>query len=190
VVGCGTSTKSSEEEELAQALELTMPSSRRSISHGVSTKSEKQLSLESGSAHLVALNQVARSVIDEARGQHPDLIFTCRDRSVLKINNSPLEVRTRSRSGSTGSGYGLAVTWGFRHARVHDLKHTFGQRLRAAGVSFEDRQDLLGHRTARITAHYSQAELENLLAAAEQVCAQGSRKSPALVLLRKQSAGS
>ena len=31
--------------------------------------------------------------------------------------------------------------------RVHDLKHTFGRRLRAAGVSFEDRQDLLGHRS-------------------------------------------
>ena len=32
--------------------------------------------------------------------------------------------------------------------RVHDLKHTFGRRLRAAGVSFEDRQDLLGHKSA------------------------------------------
>jgi hypothetical protein len=30
-------------------------------------------------------------------------------------------------------------------------KHTFGRRLRAAGVSFEDRQDLLGHRSVRIT---------------------------------------
>lgn len=29
--------------------------------------------------------------------------------------------------------------------RVHDLKHTFDRRLRAAGVGFEDRQDLLGH---------------------------------------------
>ena len=38
------------------------------------------------------------------------------------------------------------VPQGFRNVRVHDLKHTFGQRLRAAGVSFEDRQDLLGHR--------------------------------------------
>jgi hypothetical protein len=26
------------------------------------------------------------------------------------------------------------------------MKHTFGRRLRAAGVSFEDRQDLLGHK--------------------------------------------
>jgi integrase len=32
-----------------------------------------------------------------------------------------------------------------RRVRVHDLKHTFGRRLRAAEVSFEDRQDLLGH---------------------------------------------
>jgi hypothetical protein len=30
----------------------------------------------------------------------------------------------------------------------------FGRRLRAAGVSFEDRQDLLGHRSGRITTHY------------------------------------
>jgi hypothetical protein len=31
--------------------------------------------------------------------------------------------------------------------RVHDLEHTFGRRLRAAGAGFEDRQDLLGHRS-------------------------------------------
>jgi integrase len=34
--------------------------------------------------------------------------------------------------------------------RVNDLKHTFGRRLRAAGVSFEDKQDLLGHKSGRI----------------------------------------
>jgi integrase len=54
--------------------------------------------------------------------------------------------------------------------RVHDLKHTFGRRLRAAGVSFEDRQDLLGHRSGRITTHYSAAELTNLIEAANKVC--------------------
>ena len=64
---------------------------------------------------------------------------------------------------------------GFRKVRVHDLKHTFGRRLRAAGVSFEDRQDLLGHKSGRITTHYSQAELGNLITAAEKVC--GDEKS-------------
>jgi hypothetical protein len=68
---------------------------------------------------------------------------------------------------------------GFRNVRVHDLKHTFGRRLRAAGVSFEDRQDLLGHKGGGITTHYSQAELSNLIAAAEKVCETESRKSPA-----------
>jgi hypothetical protein len=51
--------------------------------------------------------------------------------------------------------------------REHDLEHTFGRRLLAAGVSFEDRQDLLGHKSGRITTHYSQTELSNLIAAAQ-----------------------
>jgi integrase len=51
---------------------------------------------------------------------------------------------------------------GLPQVRVHDLKHTFGRRLRAAGVNFEDRQDLLAHRSGRITTHYSAAELGNL----------------------------
>ncbi len=54
--------------------------------------------------------------------------------------------------------------------RVHDLKHTFGHRLRAAGVPFEERQDLLGHRSGRITTHYSAPDIARLLEAAERVC--------------------
>jgi hypothetical protein len=67
---------------------------------------------------------------------------------------------------------------------VHDLKHTFGRRLRAAGVSFEDRQDLLGHKSGRITTHYSAAELHNLIEAANKVCERRSN-STVLTLLRK-----
>ena len=67
--------------------------------------------------------------------------------------------------------------------RVHDLKHTFGRRLRAAGVSFEDRQDLLGHRSGRITTHYSAVELGSLFEAAETVAEQNGRR-PELVVLR------
>ena len=73
-----------------------------------------------------------------------------------------------------------------KHARVH-TRHTFGRRLRAAGVSFEDRQDLLGHKSGRIITHYSAAELGNLIAAADRVCGENSRKSPALVVLKRQA---
>jgi integrase len=66
---------------------------------------------------------------------------------------------------------------------VHDLKHTFARRLRAAGVSFEDRQDLLGHKSGRVTTHYSAADLQNLIDAANRVCESESCKKPALVVL-------
>jgi len=48
-----------------------------------------------------------------------------------------------------------------------------GRRLWVAGVSFEDRQDRLGHRSGRITAHYSAAELWRLIDAANSVCERG-----------------
>ena len=53
--------------------------------------------------------------------------------------------------------------------RVHDLKHTCGRRLRAAGVSLEDRQDILAHKTGRITTHYSAPEIGNLVAAVNRI---------------------
>ncbi|MHB1953553.1 MAG: hypothetical protein ACYCOU_07350 [Sulfobacillus sp.] len=57
-------------------------------------------------------------------------------------------------------------------------------------MSFDDRQDLLGHKSGRITTHYSAAELASLIAAAEKVCGQESRKSAALVLLKQRAVGS
>jgi len=61
---------------------------------------------------------------------------------------------------------------------VHDLRHSFGHRLRAAGVSFEDRQDLLGHKSAGIITHYSSPDLIRLLEAANLLY----EKRPATVL--------
>jgi hypothetical protein len=69
--------------------------------------------------------------------------------------------------------------------RVHDLKHTFGRRLRSADVFYEDRQDLLGHKSSRITTHYSERDLKNLRCAAEKVCADENGKKPALLILRR-----
>ncbi len=85
------------------------------------------------------------------------------------------------------AGKHARIRSGLPQVRVHDLKHTFGRRLRAAGVSFEDRQDLLGHKSGRITTHYSQAELVQLINAANKVCGDESRKSPALVILRNKN---
>ncbi len=69
--------------------------------------------------------------------------------------------------------------------RIHDLKHTFGRRLRAAGIPLETRKVLLGHRNGDITSHYSAPELEELLDAVGRVCSEKSGKTPALVILRQ-----
>jgi hypothetical protein len=55
-------------------------------------------------------------------------------------------------------------------------------------VSFEDRQDLLGHRSGRITTHYSAADLSRLIEAADSVCERDGRR-PELVVLRSALQG-
>ena len=118
---------------------------------------------------LVVLNRVAKSVVDGQREKHPTYVFTYDGHSIGKINNS---------------AWKKAVARLDFHVRVHDLKHTFGRRLRAAGVNFETRQDLLGHKSHRITTHYSKAELTELIEASNKVCEQG-QNAPQLVILRQ-----
>jgi len=122
----------------------------------------------------LVLNGAAAAVIEAQRGKHPEKVFTCRGRPINWTYGAAWR-KARARAG-------------LPQVRVHDLKHTFGRRLRAAGISFEDRQDLLGHKSSRITTHYSEAELANLIAAADSVCETESRKSPALVILRTKKA--
>ncbi|MBI2803267.1 MAG: tyrosine-type recombinase/integrase [Gammaproteobacteria bacterium] len=82
-------------------------------------------------------------------------------RTLLSFSGSELLMRTyhgHSMTMMNNSAWQAArVRVGMTQVRVHDLKHTFGRRLRAAGVSFEDRQDLLRHKSGRITTHYSAA---------------------------------
>jgi integrase len=75
---------------------------------------------------LVVLNRVAKALIEEVRGIHSDYVFSYRGKRLQRM---------RSHGWLTACAQA-----GLSHVRVHDLKHTFGRRLRAAGVSFEDRQ--------------------------------------------------
>jgi hypothetical protein len=83
-----------------------------------------------------------------------------------------------------GRRFGSSASGGFRSIRVHDLKHTYGHRPRAAGVGFEDRKILLGHKSDHVTTHYSAPEIGALVEASERVCELKSRKSPALAIVR------
>jgi integrase len=130
--------------------------------------------VKNGEERLVVLNRVAKSVVESVRGVNRMYVFTYCGRRLRNMNNTAWRKARKEAALS--------------QVRIHDLKHTFGRRLRAAGVSFEDRQDLLGHKSGRITSHYSAAELGSLIDAANQVVGEGSRKSPALVVLKKKAA--
>jgi len=125
--------------------------------------------VKNGEDRLVILNDEAKAVIEEVRGCHSEYVFSYNGRPVTRMNNTAWRNARKKAK--------------LDELRVHDLKHTFGRRLRAAGVSYEDRQDLLGHRSGRITTHYSQAELSNLLEAANLII-QSRCESKELTILR------
>lgn len=75
---------------------------------------------------------------------------------------------------------------GYSTVKVHDLKHTFGKRLRSCRVVLETRKVMLGHKNGDITSHYSAPEIEELLEAANRVCQFNSVKSPSITLLKRK----
>ena len=120
---------------------------------------------------LVVLNKIAEKVINKRRNIHPEYVFTYKDKKLTKMNNTAWKNARKKAS--------------LEEVRIHDLKHTFGERLRANGVSHEDRQELLGHRASNITTHYSGASIQKLIDAANTVC-ETSIQQPIITLRRLQ----
>jgi integrase len=103
---------------------------------------------KNGEERVVMLNRLAREVIERQREKHAERVFTYEGRPVTRVLNT--------------SWKKARIKAGLPHLRVHDLRHTFGHRLRAAGVHAEDRKALLGHTNGDITTHYSAPDLRRL----------------------------
>lgn len=132
---------------------------------------------------LIVLNRTARSVVGAQRGKDRTWVFSYDGRRLSRIYNKAWRRARREASEVYEREIGGACPKGFQRVRVHDLKHTFGRRLRSVGVSPETRRVLLGHKNGDITTHYSAPEITELLDTAVRVSerpAQGQR----LVLLR------
>lgn len=114
-------------------------------------------------------NNVAQSVINSVRSLHPEFVFAFRGRPMKKLNTKAWQRAWRK----------VGLPLNVRHG-VHNLRHTYATRLRAAGVCFEDRQDLLGHRNGNVTTHYSQVEISNLIDASNK--ANDTRTKPMLMM--------
>ncbi len=125
---------------------------------------------------VVPLNAVARSVIESRRGMHPEYVFTYRGKPVCRLHNSAWKRAWRQA--------GLPKEPGILKG-VHNLRHTFGRRLRGAGVPLETRKALLGHTNGDITTHYSAAELRELIDAVEKITNRGIAQTPTLTVVKR-----
>jgi integrase len=117
---------------------------------------------------IVPLNSVARSIVASRRDNKSEYVFDFKGRKLERMNNRAWRMAREAND--------------LKSVRVHDMRHTFGMRLRAAGVSIEDRQDLFGHHAGRITTHYSKVEISHLIDCVELLC---ENRRPELTLIRR-----
>lgn len=145
--------------------------------------------VKNGEERLIVMNAVARSVLESQRGLDPQWVFPYGKPAgspVHRMNDSAWR-KARARAAKVWEEkYQRKAHDGFASVRVHDLKHTFGRRLRAAGVTKEDRQVLLGHTNGNVTSHYSGAELGQLIEAVNRISATDSR-GPSLTILKRRT---
>lgn len=128
-------------------------------------KSSSRKSASQQDGRFLICNRAARSVIDRQRGRDTEWVFpsteTDKDgktRWLYRINNHGWRTACKAA--------GLSI-------RVHDLRHTFGERAADAGIPLDIRRSLLGHEHRDITLHYSSPGLARLLEEAERVVRPG-----------------
>lgn len=117
---------------------------------------------KNGQQRFCVCNSIARSVIESQRGIHSTRVFPSDDKKSARRNTV---------------NYYWHMAWvasGLPDEKLilkgmHNLRHTFGHRLRASGVSESDVGTLLGHHNANITSHYSQPDIERLTELSERV---------------------
>lgn len=93
---------------------------------------------------LVPLNSIARRIVNAQRGKHESSVFTYAGRPLSRLVNTSWKKSWKKAK--------LPVDPLILRG-AHILRHTFAHRLRAAGVTLEDRKALLGHKSGDITTH-------------------------------------
>lgn len=141
--------------------------------------------VKNGEDRLVILNSAAKVIIESQRKLDSDWVFPYNSGPLGRMNASGWRAARRRAAQKWRELYNREPAAGFASIRVHDLKHTFGRRLRAADVPFEDRQALLGHTNGSVTTHYSAADLSKLIEYAERIT-QPTGDAPIVTLIRRK----
>lgn len=132
----------------------------------------------------VICNSVAQSVVESARGQHPEFVFVYR-RERIKDPSKPPKMPYRPIQTMHNTAWQTARRKaGLGDLHVHDLRHTVGMRLREAGVAESTISDVLWHSKKTMTRHYSVAQIVELHQALEKIKDDSGRWNKSLATLR------
>lgn len=126
-------------------------------------------------SRVLVCNSVAQRIIEGQRGKHPVYVFTYRGKRIETVSNNGWQ-RARKQAG-------------LPDLHFHDLRHTVGMRLREAGVREETIADVLWHTRRGMTAHYSVAQIEELVEALERITDERSRTNRSLEMIRREQVG-
>jgi len=112
---------------------------------------------KNGKDFLLVLNSQAKAILEKWQDKDPIYVFPSpAGGHYSRYNNKPFR-RCREKAGLKG-----IIKW-------HSARTTFATRLRAAGISKEDRAQLLGH-SQSLTTEYSWASIEHLIECVESLC--------------------
>lgn len=111
---------------------------------------------KNGEDRPVICNSIARRIVEYMREGAECDTFVFPRMAVNKTFNLAWDMAGLPGDGLTKKG-------------VHNLRHTFGHRLRAEGVEPEDRDLLLGHHSRSLTQHYAVPDIGRLSELVERI---------------------
>ncbi len=126
-------------------------------------------------SRMLVCNTVAQSVIESVRGKHGEFVFPYRGGRIETMNNTAWQ-RARREAG-------------IPDLHIHDLRHTVGMRLREAEVREETIADILWHTRPGMTAHYSVAQVAELVEALNRITDERSRTNRSLAMIAREAKG-
>jgi len=119
--------------------------------------------------HVLILNDVAWRIVESQPGKHAEFVFVYRRERRVNLAKAPTMPYRRIQTMNNTAFQRRRAELGLKGVRIHDLRHTYATRLKAAGIHKEDRDLLLGHASGDMSELYGDAEIARLVDLANQV---------------------
>ena len=132
-------------------------------------------------SRVLVCNTVAQSIIESVRGIHDEFVFVW-TRGVKKVY-----VGGRVETMNNTAWQRARREIGIPDLHIHDLRHTVGMRLREAEVREETIADILWHVRPGMTAHYSVAQVAELVDALNRITDERSRTNRSLAMIAREA---